>query len=641
VAGDHDLVDELASAARAQWERRARRWLAELATSVDARHERSGEVAFMLEPDLKEGRGGLRDVHALGWAEAAHRVMLDYDRPGLDASYSMILDARVELQRRTGRSGNRLVLEEQAGVAEALRLPSTDALMTRVAAAASTIAWTSDDAWRRVRSTLRSPVRRLTARPRSLAPDVFLTNGEVALAETADAAGDPLLTLLVASLAAAHEATIDRDSLERLATEAPALPEPWPEEARRLFVDLLLAGRPAIRVIEALDQRSAWTAIVREWASVRARPQHNAYHRFTVDRHLLETVANAAALAECTSRPDLLVVGALLHDLGKGAHGDHTVAGMDIADTAARRMGFPEADVASLVALVRHHLLLPDVATRRDLNDPATVNSVAAAVGSLEALRLLAALTEADSVATGPSAWSPWKKELLTQLVDRAAQVLEGVEPDDLGIDPFPSPDQLALLTQPGRTIEAAGNSLTVVADDRPGLFSRVAGVLALHGLDVLSASAHSSDGRALAEFRVSDPFRDETPWARVTDDLERVLDGRLALHARLAARARTYGRNPPALARLAVAAVTFDNEASNAATVIDVHAPNRIGVLYRITRALADLDLDIRSAKAETMGAQAVDSFYVRDSRDAKIDDGAALAEIETAILHSLTEWS
>jgi [protein-PII] uridylyltransferase len=178
------------------------------------------------------------------------------------------------------------------------------------------------------------------------------------------------------------------------------------------------------------------------------------------------------------------------------------------------------------------------------------------------------------------------------------------------------------------------------MADDRPGLFSRVAGVLALHGIDVLEAAAHSTDdGRALARFRVIDHVRPEVPWAAVTADLERVLAGRLALSARVAERARTYGRRRPPAPRPLAANVHVDNSASATATVIDVHAADRIGVLYRITRALADMDLDIRSARVQTLSPHVIDSFYVRDRHGAKVTETPDLAEIERAILHSLDQ--
>jgi [protein-PII] uridylyltransferase len=305
-------------------------------------------------------------------------------------------------------------------------------------------------------------------------------------------------------------------------------------------------------------------------------------------------------------------------------------------------MGLPPDDIALVAAVIEHHLLLADVATRRDLDDPTTIRRVADAVRSPASLAILAALTEADSIATGPTAWGPWKAQLVEQLVERVARTLEGSDPDELVAAPFPAPAQLARLRAPadGPSFDADGDRLTVMADDRPGVFSRVAGVLALHGLDVLRAAAHSTDdGRALEEFHVADPVRDEIPWSRVIADLSLALSGRLAINARLAERVQTYGRGGrPRSAAVVAAAVHFDNDASATATVIDVQAPDAIGVLFRITRALAELDLDIRSAKVQTLGSHVVDSFYVRDASGTKVTDSRQLAEVERAILHSLS---
>jgi [protein-PII] uridylyltransferase len=377
--------------------------------------------------------------------------------------------------------------------------------------------------------------------------------------------------------------------------------------------------------------------VLPEWDGVRARPQRNPYHRYTVDRHLLEAAAGAARLAGRVDRPDLLVVAALLHDIGKGQEGDHSDVGADLASSIARRMGFAPSDVETIATLVRHHLLLAEVATTRDLDDPATIDRVAMTVGSEACLQLLAALTEADAQATGPAAWSAWKAELVSRLVDRTAHVLGGGHFGTV-VDAFPGPEQLALLARGERHLEARGERITVVWEDRPGIFSRIAGVLALHGLDVLAAAAHSTDdGWALSEFRVAPPVTGrDVPWARVVADLERALDGRLALGARLADRARTYRRNRPASTG-PPPSVTFDNDASSTATVIDVTATDGIGLLYRVTRALADLDLDIRSARVETRGTHVLDAFYVRGADGGKITAADSLAEVARAIVHSV----
>ena len=634
LAGDRALSEQLGEDALAQWRKRPKKWLTELSDRVRARHAQFGEVAFLLEPDLKEGRGGLRDVHALDWAGLVQPVLHPGDDALLTRAYASLLDVRVALHRHTGRPGDRLALQDQDAVAGLLGMADADALMKQVAAAARTIAWVSDETWERVGSSLAGPRRRTAGRDRPLEEGVVLRDGEVHVVATASPADDPALVLAAAAAAAEHGTRIDRASLDRLAEDMPLFPDPWPAGARDLLARVLLAGPPAIGVLEALDHKGLLSRILPEWEPVRSRPQRNAYHTYTVDRHLCEAAVGAAGLADRVGRPDLLVIGTLLHDIGKGYPGDHTVVGQELVATMATRMGFPPADVDTLVLMVRHHLLLPDVATRRDLGDDATIERVAEEVGSLEALELLAALTEADSVATGPAAWGDWKAGLVRQLVSRTAHRLGGEDGDGPRVAPFPSAEQRALMAAGERAVRVDGRTVTVVAPDRPGLFSRVAGVLALNGLDVLGAAAASEDGMALSQFTVESGLGAGIDWDRVRADLDRSLDGRLALSARLAERARAYARPGP---RPRAPEVRFDNDATHRATVIEVHAGDGVGVLHRITRALAELDLDIRSAKVQTLGHEVVDAFYVLDANGEKIADADHQAEIRRAVLHGL----
>ena len=324
---------------------------------------------------------------------------------------------------------------------------------------------------------------------------------------------------------------------------------------------------------------------------------------------------------------------------GKEQPRDHTEVGVELAGTVGARLGYRAEDVDVLRMLVRHHLLLGDIASRRDLEDHATTESVAAAVGSVSFLHLLAALTEADGRATGPAAWSPWKADLVRTLVARVAARLRGETPPPVLPAPWPDERELAELPTGTRKIIADKGTVTVMTSDRRGVLSRVAGVLTLRGLDVLEAVAFSTpDGCAVSRFRVVDRLRDETPWAQITADLERALDGRLAVEARLADRAREHARRPRFLPSPETR-VTFDNAASNDATVIDIEAPDAIGLLYRITRALSDLDLDIRSAKVQTLGTHVVDAFYVRDRVGHKLEHPDMLAEVERAVLHAVSE--
>lgn len=643
VAGDPALAADLIDRAQAQWRARSERWLEAVGRAVADRHARAGEVAFLVEPDLKEGRGGLRDVQAQHWAEAARRILLEGDEEVLKRAYEVLLAARVALHRRSGKASDRLLLQEQEGVAADLGLPDADALMAEVATAARTIAWTSDETWDRIASSLRGPAGRSAPADRRVGPGLVLRDGLVELTAEADPTRDPSLALRAAAAAAEAGTRLSRPALDRLALEAAGPGDPWPEEARLALVRLLGAGPAAVPVVEALDQRGLMARVLPEWEAVRSRPQRNAYHRFTVDRHLCEAAAEAARLTPRVRRPDLLLVGAFLHDIGKGFPPDHhTDAGVEVVGRIAPRMGFPPEDAAVLVNLVRHHLLLADAATRRDLADQATIATVAAQLGDQGTLELLAALTEADSIATGPAAWGPWKAGLVRELVERTAPVLAGQparaapEPPPAGADGL----MARARAEGGLVLEGDGPVVTLVAPDRPGLFCRVAGTLALHGLDVLSARAWSSeDGLAVELFRVQSLFGAPPDWGAVEADLRRVLSGRLSLEARLADRARDYAAAPrPPTAAPARVEVVIDNDASETATVVEVRAPDRIGTLYRITKALAELDLDVRLAKVATLGHEVVDAFYVVDATGAKLSDPEHLGEVRRAVTAHLS---
>jgi len=668
VAGDADLAAEMAAKIRDEWRRRARTWFPALHSETVARHERYGEVAFLLEPELKEGKGGLRDVHGIRAAALASGVLGDRAER-LAEPAARLAAIRRALHAHAGRAHDRLVLQEQDAVADALGFADADALMAEVSAAARAIAFAGDDGWRRVLAWLGGRSARRARRDRVLADGVVARAGEVL-------ATDPARWLAAAAEAARHglpvaEATLAAGAraLARHAGATGAAPPAgaggrpqdvgrrWPAGMRESFVDLLAAGPPAVAVLEALDQHGLLVGLVPEWAGVRHRPQRNAYHRFTVDRHLMEAAAQAGLLAGRVERPDLLVVAAFLHDIGKGSPGDHTDAGVALVPPIAARMGFPPADIEVLVQLVRHHLLLADVATRRDLDDPATAAGVARAVGDAATLDLLHALTWADALATGPAAWSDWKASLVTDLVERARALLEA---GAAGVPAAGVPAAGAVAgavagargaTPPGSPLDAAGGladgvhghgrRCTIVAADRPGLFSKVTGVLALAGLDVRSAWAgERDDGRAVEVFDVEPSFGGEPDWARVGRDLDAVLGGRLPLEARLAERARSYasryrvaehvGRRPR---------VVVDNGASERATVIEVRAADGVGILHAITRALADLGLDVRFARISTLGHEVVDAFYVVDGQGSKLLDADQRSAVEVAVVHALDQ--
>ena len=635
IAGNTALGEEVIFATSESWKKRGREWLVELHARVLDRYDKDGEVAFLLEPNLKEGMGGLRDIHALHWAVRAGLDLLPGDSGQLERCNDVLMNVRVALHRHIGRPTEVLRLEDQRAVAQLAGFESDDALMASVAEVGRRIAWIADEVWARL-----DPPADRSSIPQPLAPGVQLINGEVHLTADVDVADDPTLLLRVATAAARLGARIDRASLDRLAQQLPIWPDPWPAGASDDVVALLLEGEAAIPVLESLDQRNLLVRVLPEWAPVRSKPQRNAFHRYTVDRHLWQTVANASALVDRVSRPDLLVLGALFHDIGKGYPGDHTEVGVDMFAVIGQRMGMSSADQSIVSSLIEHHLLLADTATRRDLSDDATISMVADKLGSVVVLDLLHALTEADSLATGPSAWSEWKAELITLLVDRVSHVLGGGDVAEVMWRLFPDAAVLELMAAGDIAIRTQPDRVTVVSPDRPGTFSKVAGVLALSGLDVLGAEAHSDEqGMAASEFRVTSPHGD-IDWTPIVANLNLALTGRLALESRLADRAATAR---PRRAQSAVApaepSVRFDDAASSNATFLEVRAPDTVGVLHRITKAIADLGLDIRHARVLTLGNEVVDAFYVRESGGGRIADDVYKKEISRAILFAVTD--
>ena len=397
VAGDADLTTRLREGALEDWRANARTRLAELKGLHEERTRLHGELAYLLEPDLKESRGGQRDVHAIQAIAAAW--VAPAPGPKVRAAYEQILDARHVLHEVTGRRLDRLVLEEQDEVARTLGLLDGDALLRQLAGAGRTIAYAVDHAFRQAdraggRRALGVRMRRGKPDRRPLADGVVEQDGEVVLARAAVPRTDPVLVLRVAAAAAQVGLPIAPRALARLA-ECPPLSVPWPPDARNALLALLGAGASAIAVWEALDQEGLLATLIPDWERVRNRPQRNPLHRFTVDRHLVECAANAAGLARDVSRPDLLLLAALLHDIGKGWPGDHSVSGEVVARDVCKRVGLGDSDVELVAEAVRHHLLLPVVATRRDLDDPMTVEHVATTVGgSRTLLELLHALAD-------------------------------------------------------------------------------------------------------------------------------------------------------------------------------------------------------------------------------------------------------
>ncbi|MET7297142.1 [protein-PII] uridylyltransferase [Streptomyces griseoloalbus] len=645
LAGDLGLTASLRTAVLADWRNQAPKRLPALQELCAERAERQGELQYLLEPDLKEARGGLRDATALRAVAASW--LADAPREGLAEARRRLLDVRDALHLTTGRATDRLALQEQDQVAAELGVLDADALLRQVYEAARVIAYAGDVTWREVGRVLRSRAVRPrlramlgggkpSAERSPLAEGVVEQDGEVVLARAARPERDPVLPLRAAAAAAQAGLPLSLHAVRRMAATVRPLPTPWPAEAREQLVTLLGSGRPTVQVWEALEAEGLVNSLLPDWERVRCRPQRNAVHLWTVDRHLIETAVRASAFTRRVHRPDLLLVAALLHDIGKGWPGDHSVAGEVIAKDVAARIGFDHHDVTVIATAVRHHLLLVETATRRDLEDPATVRAVAEAVGSQGTLELLHALTEADALATGPAAWSSWRSSLVSDLVGRVSAVLSGDVPaDPEEAAPTAEQERLAIEViatgapvlslraqteppaEPSGDPEPLGVELLIAVPDQPGVLPAVAGVLAMHRLTVRTAELRALDlpdgvegSVLLLDWRVAAEYGSLPQAARLRADLVRALDGTLDIAGRLAERDAAYPRRRGVVAP--PPRVTVAPAASRHATVIEVRAQDAPGLLFRIGRALEDAGVRVRSAHASTLGANAVDAFYV-----------------------------
>jgi [protein-PII] uridylyltransferase len=593
LAGERVLADRLRAAAVEQWRRTAVSALPALREVSAARWQAHGELAFLLEGDVKEARGGLRDVGILRGVGMAG--VADAGRPAVRAAHTRLLDVRDALHVSAGRRVDRLLAQEREPVAALLDLPDGDALLRRIAQDARTVAYAVDDAWRAV-DRWRGAAHPAGRRP--IGRDVVAQDGEAVLARAAVGPHpDPSLAPRVAAAAAGAGLPIARATLEWLAAFCPPPPTPWPPAAREALLTLLGSGPSLVPAWEACDRYGLVLGWLPEWSRLRGLPQYNPVHLYTVDRHLVQAAAEAARFAREVPRPDLLVLAAFLHDVGKGLPGDHSLAGAPLAGSIAADLGLPPEDVATVSKLVRLHLLLPDVATRRDLADPLTIRRVAEAVGDVPTLDLLYALTRADAAATGPGAWSDWKGRLVASLVDRVRSTLDTGE-----VPPAPTPDP-ALVAGALPAVHVKEERVAVAAEDRRGLLAAVAGCLALHRLDVVTADVSTVDGRALVQCAVQSRFGAPPDAEALRTDLRRAALGMVP--ERLARRpARTGGAAAPR--------VVWHRDAATDAAVLELRAADAPGLLYRVALALEEAGADVRAARISTLGGDVVDAFYL-----------------------------
>ncbi|HKE99985.1 MAG TPA: [protein-PII] uridylyltransferase [Actinomycetes bacterium] len=689
VAGDAGTF-ELLLAHRAGWlEAHGRELVRSVLERTAERHRRVQRAGWVLAPDLKQDVGGLRDLHTVAWVAAAAGAPGPSER--LTAAGELLLAVREALHAGARRRNDRVRIDLQPALARRLGFDGpegVDQLMAQVHTAARTVEHLGAiEAQLAAERVLGGPRR--SGRVVDLGHGVRIEDGVLNLARADRSGARPAaaLRLLAAVAATDRPLAVPLHAWLARCFERRGPLDAWDPGTRAAFLELL-PGPAARRALELLDHVGGWPVLLPEWARIRGLAQYDLYHRHTVDGHLFATVAElSAALADspvareaADQAGDLgtLYLAALLHDAGKGSGTDHSAEGERLAREAGRRMRLDPAATDELATLVGQHLLLVTTATRRDLDDPAVIRAVAGQVGSARRLRLLYLLTVADARATGPEAWTGWKDALVRELYRKTLRALDtslaaggrlgddvaararevAAHAPDLAADAerllrtFPDSyprsasvgdiaGELRLLLPPPRpgevrhlldTEPSRGHPvLAVCVPDRPGTLARTAGVLALNRISVLRAQAYSTTGGFALERFVVDPTP-QVRWGQVRSDLEAAFAGRIAIEARLERKARDYrggaareGQEPD---------VRVLADASERFSVVEVRAGDALGLLYAITAALSDLDLDIHVAKIDTLGSRVVDVFYVRTAWGAKLPPEQA-GEVRLAVRH------
>ena len=618
IAGNPDLVASVQLDALDFWRKNAKENLADLHKSLQERHARAGELAYLLEPDLKEARGGLRDIQALRAISLSAAIAVPLEK--ISWAEGTLNNVRESLHIASGRGKDRLLFQEQDKVAKLLDYPDADAMMSDVARAARTVDYLLNYTWHALEHKGKDGLGRILKRPRitTVAKNISASNREIVIDPFTSLDDDPVVGLRAAATAAQLGLPLSLDTCTELSQNLKLgqgkLPSPWPREARELLISLIGAGEAMVGIFESLDQEEIIFEWIPEWMSVRSLPQRNALHRHTVDRHMVETAVHAAKLTRKVQRPDLLLFAALFHDIGKGAQEDHSVRGVRLIEPIAQRIGFDAKEIEVLKNLVLHHLLLSSTATRRDLDDPATIQSIVSVIPDVNTLELLHALSIADGEATGSAGWSDWKAALVNDLVQRVKRAMDGAE---FAQQPEVSAEQMAQ-AEKGELrvtleVHASGYAVEVISPDKPGLLSIVAGVFNISRLDVKSARTKTLGDSAVMYWIVTpEPHAPEVSATKLHDLIATALLDSKDVEEKLFARAAAYASIPSI--PVPDPEVEIFTDAATDATVIEVRSHDRPGLLFRIGAAITQSKIDIRSAIVTTLGAEAIDTLYVTE---------------------------
>lgn len=427
ITGNDTLTTGLQQETSRLWRQHISQWLPLISQQARTRHTRSGVVADLMQPDIKNGLGGVRDYHALkvlAVSQLALSSPLPADPQGrekLEQAYNFLTDCRFALHALSGKRRDIVLAHYGDDIAAMLHLTDRFQLIREISTAGRLISY----AWQNAADhAAQSLLARTTRSPQALARarrpagrDVVIADERIVLAHAASPTQDPYLPLKVACAAATHNLPIAQSTMRRLTQCHPGLPEHPTPYLLELLVDFLSRGLPIIPVVETLDRGGIWSTFIPQWEHIRDLPSTEISHIYVCDRHLLHTVAQTRQLLTNVSRPDLLLLSALLHDLGKGRREDHSEVGAKIAAQLLPRLGATPQDTTRVVAAVRLHLYLPKLINTMDVSSPDTWAEVHHTVGEDPVLcEILLALMRADSLATGPNVWSVNKETLSTQL---------------------------------------------------------------------------------------------------------------------------------------------------------------------------------------------------------------------------------
>jgi [protein-PII] uridylyltransferase len=687
----------------------------------DQRYRKYGASPYMGEPNIKESAGGLRDIHTAMWLGATRfgaRTLRELTEKGVisereqrqaDEALTFLWRVRNELHFLAGHKNDVLSRDLQPqigkrfGYEDGPTMLAVERFMRDYYLHARAIHRVSRRLIARCQEALS---RRATAarrhRQEAMADGLVFIEGRLYLAEPAPQmfVEDPTRLMKVfwhlhrlgCELSSDLERAVE-DSLDIVDDAFRASPV-----VRDLFLEICKNWGRVAPTLREMHELGLLGRYLPEWGALTCLVQYDAYHKFSADQHSLLAVENLEALAPGQSaesegaaevfskieRPDLLMLGMLLHDIGKALGHGHVAKGIPLIQQLTRRLALSPDDAAALEFLVAHHVTMSHIAQRRDIHDPKTVDDLAATARDPQWLSMLYLLTYADMKAVGPGVMTPWHAAILRDLYSLTLAGLTGGKPDQpnrtlltdrvcaairdeasrqavMGHLAMMSDRYLAsagaqriaehlrlvqqldgspVVTEVFHHPDLGTSDLVVVTRDLPGLFAVLAGTLAANGLNIISAQIHTrADGVAIDTFQVSDPLGEAVTspahWSRTFDDLRAVLSGERRVEGLLAERQQKAFREarPPE----APPKVTIDNQLSDSYTVIELKSPDRLGLLYLITRTLSAAGLDIANARIATEIDQAYDTFYVTDREGRKITDEAAMLRIRDALEDAL----